>query len=224
MARDNETQHLKYHNGYAIDYGMVEFTTTGTTVEIYTPLSKIFEWSFFPAQNPTGNERFYLNETVTGVGPTYANCGFIAVPSTHAVTLTRVPEYVEYTHTLSADEFSSNDLVQGVLFSTPRALTLSQVVWVNSAVAWGGSPVLCLGSSEDGDPDDFVNDRPITATAYITTAISTFVSKAVAAGTDVRYISTGGTTSDPIGACLTVQAYVALTSGLKMCYQFKGLD
>jgi len=45
MARNYETQHLFQHNGYLEDIGSLAFDTTDAEIEIYTPLSKIYEHS-----------------------------------------------------------------------------------------------------------------------------------------------------------------------------------
>jgi len=229
MARDYYKQHMASipvgNPGIRVDHGYGAFTTTGAEVEIYTTLTKIYSYCIQPVYaaadtDPTAgaNEHLWLDEAHGSVD------GAITV-SGHAVTLRRAGELYCFPTLLNEDAFAADDLVECVLFTAPCALTLTSAVFVNSDIGtWGGSPVLSIGYSEDNDPDDYVNAQAITGTKLATTTITTFVATAVTAATDVRAITTGGTTDSPAGSCLTVNATGALTSGLAFSYMFFGID
>lgn len=217
VPHDTQNHLFPARGGFFIDTGYVAFTTTGTTVDIYTSLSEVWGViSLIPATVPTGNERFYIDETVSIL------TGKMTVPAGGALTLTRVPEYVEFTHSFTDEDFSGNDLEETVLFCSVRALTLSSVKWTNGPNAWDNA-ILGLGTA-DGTPVNYMALSAVTGTAYATTTMTTFADDAVAAGAEVAAYTTTGDTGDPYGSNITVQAYVALTSGLGIFYTLFGID
>lgn len=219
MTRNYKTQsHLfPADGGFYYDVGYVAFATTGTTVEIYTSLSEVWGVvSLQPVTVMTGHERFYIDETVN------TTTGKMAVPAGGALTLTRVPEYVEFSTCFSSENFTSFDLEETVLFCSVRALILSSVSWTNGPVAWATGD-LALGTA-DGSPSNYLTKMDITGDAYATTTTTTFTSATVVAGAEVAAITTNGGTADPIGSNITIQAYVPLTSALGIFYTLIGMD
>jgi hypothetical protein len=216
MARDTTSQKTLHplHGGYYLDCGWQDFSGTSATFELTTDLSRVFYAEVGFAESAPGVS-IYINETVSGEG---------IVTSNNALTVTRAGDPFVWSTVLYADSFSSNNLIESALFTAPYAITLTSVVWVNSATAWTGSPVLNIGTSEAGDPDENVDAQAITVTARATTTITTFASAAIASGADVRAISTGGTTTDPAGASLTINGTRTVGSGTKFWYKLIGVD
>jgi hypothetical protein len=214
MARDYEKQHLFQHNGYVEDCGYIPFVTTGATLDIYTPLSKIYFAEFFPVcstadTNPCPGESFYIADAVG------ATDGAITV-SGGVVTVGRTGEHFVSTNVFGTDQFASEDLLLTTLFTAPFAMELESVVWANAAQAWAGSPA-------DSSPADNVNAQAITATAYTATSV-TIAEATVASGAVIAALTAGGTTNAPIGSSLTITGVRALSSATKIFYRFVGID
>lgn len=99
MARDYNKQVTYLGDGYFEDVGYVAFTTTGLTVEIYTPLSRARLASVTPVSAMTTPEFFYLNETVGTID------GMIDCSALDSLTLTR------YTIPISMDGYGDADCI-----------------------------------------------------------------------------------------------------------------
>ena len=221
MARDYEKQHLFQENGYAVDCGYIPFVTTGATLEVYTPLSKIYfaEYMFVCSTadiNPAPGESLYIADTVG------ATDGAITV-SGNKVTIGRTGADFVVSTKFGIDDFTSNDdLIECVLFTAPFDLTLVEAEWSNSVGVFTGSPLLNVGTTTT-DPDEFIDAQAITVTTLVTTTITTFAATAISDGDIIRCLTTGGTGA-PFHANLTLKMTRALSSATKVFYKFIGID
>ncbi len=220
MARDCYKQHIFYENGFVIDCGYVPFVTTGATLDITTPLSKIYRAQFMQVCgtadiNPGVGESFYIADTVNAVD------GAIIV-SGGVVTIGRTGETFAWSDTFGIDDFASNnDLIERSCFTAPFDMVISLVEWTNSVGVFTLSPLLQLGTTST-DPDEIVNDGAITVTTLVTTTF-TIASGVVSDGDKISVLTTGGTGA-PFGASLSILAARTLSSATGVLYKFVGID
>jgi len=84
MARDYGKQNISNMGGFVHDFGYASFTTTGTTMELDTLLTKIVGVSLTPAETMADAESLFINETNADGG--------IVVDADGQVTIGRVLE------------------------------------------------------------------------------------------------------------------------------------
>jgi hypothetical protein len=222
MARNYTTQHLFYENGYAIDCGYVAFSTTGATVEIYTPLSKIYTHSFGIVASSAGtcpsndSEILWLDEVPGGDGAVAVSAG--------SVTLARKGREVIMAFALDNGQIASYNYSETGLFVAPEALTLEKAIFLLGTAFGGVSTAATLQiGTQDGSPANNLAAGTITNTANTATTFTSFDSTAIAAGAAIAMTTTGGTTSGPGDCSLTLVMRKAVASGLKVFYRFVGL-
>jgi len=222
MTRDYENQkHLQGH-GFMLDEGYVAFTTTGTTVEIYTTLTQIWGVQLVACQAFTNTyEELYIDETVT--------VGKISV-SGGSVTLTRAGIPLYFAGVGSTDYISSNNYVEVPIGVCPVAGTLIEA-WYYNLTKNGGTPLINIGhvptnGTGTADPDEFLaNAKAEAAPANsVGKAITDFTATAVGADDLITFSTTGGSSTDPAGGWCQVKITPTLTSGLKVWYRFIGID
>ncbi len=221
MARNYEQQHLFSENGYIIDCGYSAFATTGATLDITTPLSKIY-WAEFMTvcstadTDPSTGESFYIADTVNSVD------GAIHV-SGGVVTIGRTGETFFWSDSFGIDDYTANDdLIERSLFTAPFDMVVSQVQWTNAIGVFTGTPLLAVGTTTT-DPDEMVNSQAITKTTLVTTTF-TIASGVVSDGDKIIALTTGGTGTGPYGASLSILAARTLSSATKIMYKFVGID
>jgi len=223
MARDYEQQHIRYERGVCIDEGYLAFTTTGLTVELYTPLSKVWRYDFQIIQTTVLQEKLYINETVT------AN-GYIDSRALASVTVTRELDHILLSGVASTDYIATNNYVEAPIGVCPYAGTLVEA-WYYNLTKNGGTPLINIGhvptnGTGTADPDYFLANAKAEAApaSSVGKAITSFTLATVGLDDLITFSTTGGTTTDPAGGWCQVKILPDPTSGLKIHYKLEGLD
>ena len=221
MVRDNELQHYGCSLDHFHDFGYAIFENEDSEVEISTHLSKVKYAMVIPVAatantNPAPGETFYIADAVS------ATTGYITVASNN-LTIGRTGETFSSSTSFSADSFTLADIVETVLFTAPFAMTVSSIVFTNSATAWTTDTSVALDVGfADATPTDLVNGQTVTITAYASTTC-TLASTAIAAGAKVACLTEAGT-QGAVDSALTVNATRVLSTAPRVFYHLIGYD
>ncbi len=223
MARDYEQQHIRYERGCIIDYGYIAFTTTGLTVELTTPLSRIEYYHLQVIQTTPVLEKLFINETVAANG--YIDCSSLS-----SVTITRELDHVLLGGVGSTDYITSNMYVEVPIGCCPYAGTLVEA-WFYNHVLGGGAPTINIGKvptngAGTADPNYFLTDTEDVScpASSVGIAITTFAAADVAEDDLLTFGTTSGASSDPSGGWMQAKVLPTPASGLKIYYELVGRD
>ena len=213
MAFDWSTQFRTKSSCRWHEHGEIAFTTTGTTVEVTTKLTKVYAAIITPKATMGGiGEVFFCDRTVTS----------------GAVTITRECLPIYLGAVAGADYLTSYNYVEVPIGVAELAGTL-QAAWYYNDVKNGGTPLINIGKvptngTGTADPDYFLADAKAEAAPAnsVGKKITDFTLATVTAGDLITFSTTGGTTSDPEGGFCQVKYTPTPTSALTVNYLFLG--
>jgi len=202
--------------GGVIDYGYGAFTTTGSEVEIYTPLRKIWSYSVKPLSNTEDTEKYYLNETASA-------SGCINVSGT-SVTLARAVSRINDPVRLTAENLPISAATPYNHVAVPIGVapfdgTITGLMVYNTTKA-GGTPLINLGKA--ANTVTLVDDAGGDTTGWV---VGEVVTQATSLARGVVLSATAATAKITLevrvsaGKFTTAHTVTGATSGKKMLPQ-----
>ncbi len=207
-------QYRGHFNGGNLEHGFISFSSTSTTVEVFTRFSKLICAVCTWQDAPSYNETLYCDLVVT----------------TGAVTVSRIANDVnqEFHFPIDNGQFSANNLTATPLMVAQNAMTIveTELYEGTALTAAAGTPTFDM--EKVGSANFFLSGKATSETGGTTTTwnAAAHASTAIADG-DVIQVNTnsgdGGTGGDWVVSMSATKTGSSYTSALAFNYMFIGI-
>ena len=206
MSWDNSNQFRGHCTPFMVEFGSGTFSTTDTTVNIKTYLSKIRMIHLTPTDSAAGQVETLFCDSLT--------------PSGGNLTISREVQPITLSASAGGSGFiAGNNWDKLCLGRCPVSGTLSRLNIFNVTKP-GGTPLISLGTV--GAEGEFINATGSPPGSGTASTITTFASTAITAGDVVLFKTTDGD-SVPAGINVELEITPTPTSGLEFNYVLYGL-